>query len=46
MNATGLAIFGGRHLAQVIAIAMAVLIGFGILIWASWKDRRSPHDTE
>jgi hypothetical protein len=40
-----LAIFGGRHLAQVIAIAVVVLIGLGVLIWASWKDRR-PDDIE
>jgi hypothetical protein len=45
MTATALAIFGGRHLAQMIAIAVVVvLIGSGIFIWASWE--RSPDDTE
>jgi hypothetical protein len=44
MTATALAIFGGRHLAQIIAIAVVVLIGSGIFIWASWE--RSPDDTE
>jgi hypothetical protein len=43
MTATALATFRGRHLAQVIAIAVVVLIGSGIFIWASWK--RSPDDT-
>jgi hypothetical protein len=42
MPATSLAIVG--YLGQMIAIAVVVLIGSGILIWASWK--RSPDDTE
>jgi len=37
MTATGLAIVG--HLGQVIAIFVVVLIGLGILMWASWKRR-------
>jgi hypothetical protein len=32
-----LAIVG--HLGQIIAIAVVVLIGSGILIWANWKRR-------
>jgi hypothetical protein len=42
MTATSLAIVG--HLGQIIAIAVVVLIGSGILIWA--KLRRSPDDAE
>jgi len=44
MTATSLAIVG--HLGQVSAIAVVVLIGSGILIWASWKRRRPPDDIE
>jgi hypothetical protein len=44
MTATALAITG--HRGQVIAIAVVVLIGLGILIWASWQRRRSPDDAE
>ena len=35
MTATSLAIVG--HLGQVIAIVVVVLIGLGVLMWASWK---------
>jgi hypothetical protein len=44
MTATALAITG--HLGQVIAIAVAVLIGLGILILGQLAGRRSPDDAE
>ena len=44
MTATGLAIVG--HLGQLIAIGVVVLIGLGILMWASWQRRRQRHDIE
>jgi hypothetical protein len=46
MTATALAILGGRHLAQIIAIAVVVLIGSGIFIWASWKHRHESEEME
>jgi hypothetical protein len=44
MTTTGLAILSGKHLAQIIVIAVVVLIGLAIFSWARWERRRQRPD--